>query len=151
MHVDPAGCAGGDCYSLFVDAVSICKKKTAEGGSCAVVLAPGFYPVRCPPSSNGAYVYPLGAPGAAAVDLSNTTNVTFGGAAPAPSYSSTSAPGAAVRIAVDYVNGGCPAIAAMHASNLVVQHVELDTIRLPFSSVTVMRASETSVSFLVDE
>ena len=42
-----------------------------------------------------------------------------------------------VRIEVDYLHGGCPAVAAAHATNLVVANVELDTVRLPFTSVAV--------------
>ena len=120
-----------DCYAAIAAAISSCQERPDHETACSVELAPGNYTVRCPPQSNGAYIYPLGAPGAAAIDLSNSTNIIFGGAA------TGDVNGAAVRIEVDYLHGGCPAVAAARATNLVVANVELDTVRLPFTSVTV--------------
>ena len=66
-----------DCHATIAGAITTCKEYSQlnpdTDNACSVVLAPGTYTVRCPPQSSGAYIYPLGAVGAAAVDLSNST------------------------------------------------------------------------------
>ena len=39
------------------------------------------------------------------------------------------------------LHGGCPAVAAAGAHNLTIRDLVLDTVRLPFSAVTVVAAS----------
>ena len=81
VDVRPADCSAsqgaardpGDCHAVITAAVQRCR---AHGPGCSVRLAPGHYRVRCP-SYVGPYPY-IQTPGA--VDLSNTTGITFGGA-----------------------------------------------------------------------
>ena len=87
VSVTPSDCAAhdGDCAPALNGAVAACRHlqqlrvdlATAGGiagtaPQCSVVLSPGVYRVQCPPGS-GAYVG-----GPSAVDLSNTTDLTFG-------------------------------------------------------------------------
>ena len=128
VDVSPSDCAadGGDCAPALNAAVQRCRDG-GGGGGCRVVLAPGSYRVACPAGS-GAYV---GGPGA--VDLGNTTNLSFGaadGAAPA-------------QLDCDYVGGGggCPAIVHAHSVGLRLHNLTLDTTRLPFTHGTVVAAA----------
>ena len=92
------------------------------------MLTPGSYRVACPNTYTGPYGY-VYAPGA--VDLSNTTGVTFGAASP-------SAP---ATIYADYLGAGCPAVGATDARDVVVTNLLLDTQRLPFTDCTVADVS----------
>jgi hypothetical protein len=66
-----------------------------------------------------------------AVDLSNTRGISFGAASPdSPAF-----------IDIDYVQNGCPAIAASDAENVSVQNVVIDSSRLPFTDATVVTIS----------
>jgi hypothetical protein len=124
--VHPMDCPEGeDCHSVFARAVASCRS------NCEIVVVSGNYTIACPAWSTGAYIYSLGPKGAAAIDLSSTRSIVFGGmdGAPLP------------RISIDYLHGGCPAIAADAAINLTVRNLVLDTVRLPFSQVTVAAAA----------
>ena len=124
VSVSPSDCAAdGDCAAALNGAVQRCRD--AGGGSCSVVLAPGAYRVVCPAGS-GAYVG-----GAGAVDLSNTTNLSFGAA-------SVAAP---AQLDCDYVGSGCPAIVHRDSIGLRIANLTLDTARLPFSYGAVAAAA----------
>jgi hypothetical protein len=131
VDVHPADCggatAGADCHATIAAAVRRCR---AHGPGCSVVLAPGHYRVRCP-SYSGPYPY-VYTPGA--VDLSNTSGITFGGAAGAAASQRP-------RLDADYQGQGCPAVAATDATDVTVQHIVLDTARLPFTDAVVSSVS----------
>jgi hypothetical protein len=94
------------------------------------LLAAGRYRIKCPVfNQSGMHYGYIKTPGA--VDLSNTVNITFGGASPA----------ALAHLDIDYQTNGCPAISAADARNVVLQHLVLDTTRLPFTDGTITSIS----------
>ena len=131
VTVRPSDCnAAGDCRSAIAAAVRACND-TAVRQSCSVVLAPGRYRVTCPafPQNGTNYGY-VRTPGA--VDLSRTHNIIFGAASP----------DAPAMLDIDYAGNGCPAIGASDASNVTVQNVVMDTVRLPFTDGDIINISE---------
>lgn len=76
VNVGPKDCsATAGCSAAFKAAVEKCKDGDPAAG-CDVVLEPGRYRVECP-KYEGIYAY-INTPGA--VDLSNSSGVTFGAA-----------------------------------------------------------------------
>lgn len=124
ISLSPADCkaspqtvGGADCRPAVAAAVGRCRQ---HGPGCCIVLAPGSYRVSCPGTYTGPYGYVF-AP--AAVDLSNTTGITFGGASP----------DSPALLFADYIGAGCPAIGATDSRDVQVQNVALDTQRLPWT------------------
>ena len=129
VDVRPADCraAAGDCRGAIAAAVQRCR---GHGRGCSVLLAPGRYRVRCPAYGGPCpYIFTPGA-----VDLSNTTGITFGGAAGAPAS-------VRPRLDADFEGQGCPAVAATDSTDVTVQHIVLDTARLPFTQAVVSTVS----------
>lgn len=117
----PSDCGStldADCRPALAHAIERCRQHGT--GGCSIVLAPARFRVACPAGTFGDYGY-ISTPGA--VDLSNTTNVSFGAASPE----------APALIDADYIANGCPAVAASAARDLTVQNLVLDTVRLPFT------------------
>ena len=137
------------CGAAIAAAINACKQadfatsspsSLSTSTSCEIMLQAGArYRVSCP-AYTGPYAY-IFTPGA--VDLSNTTNITFG----APDI------GAPAHLDVDYINNGCPAIAAHHARNMRIQNLVIDCQRLPFSRGTVAKvnADGTEVKLAMEE
>jgi hypothetical protein len=142
VNVAPSDCGdvgsgaagGGDCYSAIATAVSKCRDRGPAAGGCAIVLAPGSYTVGCPdaprPSSTQTE-FP-------AVSLGDLVGpVSFGGAAdprlPRP------------QLLIDYTHGGCAAVVAANSSDVTVQHLTIDALRLPFTVGTLVEDSTPTV------
>jgi hypothetical protein len=134
VPIAPADCGAAssspDCGPALRSAVAQCRTHAHRGGgACRVVLAPGSYRVACPDTYAGPYGYVL-APGA--VDLSNTTGITFGAASPA----------APATLYIDYLRAGCPAVGATDASDVHVANLVLDTQRLPWTNATLSSSAD---------
>ena len=131
LRPSDCGAAGADCYAAIAAVVRKCRAHgPAAGGGCAIVLAPGSYTVGCPaaprPSSTQTE-FP-------AVSLAGLVGpVSFGGAAdqrqPRP------------QLLIDYTNGGCAAVVAANSSDVTVQHLIIDALRLPFTVGTLTEDS----------
>ena len=93
------------------------------------MLAPGTYRVACPNTYTGPFGY-IFAPGA--VDLSNTTGITFGAV-------SSAAP---AILNIDYVHAGCPAVGATDATDVHLVNLVLDTQRLPWTDATLSSSAD---------
>jgi hypothetical protein len=107
--------AAADCHTVIATAIQRCR---TFGSGCSVILTPGHYRVRCPPYKGPfPYIYTPGA-----VDLSNTSGLTFGGAAGAPANEQP-------QLDVDYIHQGCPAVGATDATDVTVQSIVFDTTR----------------------
>jgi hypothetical protein len=156
VFVSPTDCHG-DCWHALRVAVQRCRQAGSTAG-CDVVLAPGRYRVVCP-SFAGPMPY-IRTPGA--VDLSNTTGVAFGAASPAApamldidyrlAPESLPIDPAACALPPGPINcGGCPAIAAHHATDVSLQNLIIDLARLPFSEGLVVSANTTSVKLRMKE
>eukprot|EP01043_Picozoa_sp_COSAG02_P006096 COSAG02_NODE_170_length_31534_cov_33.568498_15_plen_1274_part_00 len=130
VNVAPGDCgvAGSspDCGPVLRTAVEKCR---THGTGCMIVLAPGSYRVACPNTYKGPYGYVF-APGA--VDLSNTTGITFGAV-------SSAAP---ATLNIDYLQAGCPAVGATDASDVHIANVVLDTQRLPWTNATLTSSAD---------
>jgi hypothetical protein len=116
-----------DCFSTIASAIEQCKQ--AHGQACTIELAQGqVFPFKCPVGARPSVVqteHP-------AVDLSSTNSLVFGGGSPLD----------VPTLLIDYVNGGCAAIAAHGAANLTVQHLTIDNKRLPSTVGTVLAKSD---------
>lgn len=128
----PHEVGGPDCRPAVAEAVARCRQ---HGPGCGIVLAPGSYRVSCPDTYVGPYGYVL-AP--AAVDLSNTSGITFGAASS----------GSPALLVVDYIGAGCPAIGATDSRDVRVQNVALDTQRLPWTDGVVSSSANGLSLFL---
>eukprot|EP01052_Picozoa_sp_SAG31_P016151 SAG31_NODE_1060_length_10111_cov_17.871354_3_plen_188_part_00 len=122
VPVSPADCGHGDCSAALQAAVLRCR---AAQPPCAVQLAPGEYRVRCRAAARPSASQREGA----AISLDGTRLLTFGGGSA----------NSRATILVDYHNGGCAAIGATNASDVMVQHVVVDAYRLPFTVGAVVR------------
>ena len=121
VSVAPSDCEPkDDCHAALGAAVARCR---AHGPSCAVELAPGTYVVRCPdaPRPSSART------DAPAVSLDGLRGpVRFGGVEGRPRP----------LLLVDYVHGGCGAVVAANSSDVTVQQLVIDALRLPFTVAT---------------
>ena len=127
VRLQPSDCVGttadaGDCYRAIEAAVGKCRVHGA--GSCRIVLAPGRYTVACPPATRTSSTQ-TEAPGVLLANLVGP--VSFGGVAALPRP----------ELLVDYSNGGCAGIVAENCSDVTVQHLTIDALRLPFTVGTV--------------
>ena len=121
VRLQPSDCVGttadaGDCYRAIEAAVGKCRVHGA--GSCRIVLAPGRYTVACPPATRTSSTQ-TEAPGVLLANLVGP--VSFGGVAALPRP----------ELLVDYSNGGCAGIVAENCSDVTVQHLTIDALRLP--------------------
>ena len=125
IEVNPKMCDMGDCYSLFKTSISRCKSHQSSQLNewCSIFLEPGNYVISCTASQRPSSAQ-IEAP---AVSLAGLNRVIFGGKNPGPNRP---------QILVDYQHGGCGAIVAANSSNVFVQNVIIDALRLPYTVAT---------------
>jgi hypothetical protein len=136
VDVHPIDCgATSDSHGAISAAVQRCR---AHGRVCSVILAPGCVPTivsvaRPTPVPTRIIIFTPGS-----IDLSNTTGITFGGAT---GVAASGRP----RLDADYEGQGCPAVDAIDATNVAtVQHIVMDTTRLPFMQAVALSTTLSS-------
>ena len=132
VHIAASDCHNRDCRSVIDGAVAQCR---AHGPGCSIVLGPGSYTVGCPAASRPSTTQ-TESPAVSLADLVGP--VSFGGAAGLPRP----------ELLIDYTFGGCGAIVATNASDVTVEHLAIDALRLPFTvGILTEDASPTTVRF----